>query len=688
MSKSPNRLSRFWQELKRRRVFHVVVVYATTAFVILEAADIVFPRLGFADRAVTWVMILLAVGFPAVVIFSWIFDVTPGGIEKTKPAGDVPEDERKVTPNSWKIATYISLVVILGLLAYNLFIGNIRMRIDASLEKSVAVLPFLNLSGDPNQEFICDGLAEEIITNLFKIASFDRVPTLNSVLRYKNSDKSIPTISEELGVNYILEGSYKRVDDRMRFTVTLKESKSDKQIWYQDYDQNSEFLSAIPSKIALQIAEHINTYLSGSEIEILERIPTSNQEAYIKYIEGNYYFNRTRKAAPLYKAIEIYKEATALDPGFALAYTYMARCYVRIYWYQYDRSQSLLEECEKAIETAYRINPELPEVYIARANYYYQGFLDYANALEQLEIALGYIPGDAQLRHLFAIIYRRMGKWEQAIKEFEMAHRLDPESQVILVNMTGNYTLVSNYRKAEEYFTKLQKIDPNNIEHYSEINRFYLKRDGNTIKARELVENAVIVNRSMYESDEYAKYWAPVMLDVFDGNYQKALNHLSSVEWEGFINHLYYYPKNLLKAWIYLLLELQDEAEIYFDSSRIQLENSLLDLPDDPRIVSALGVAYAGSGNKTKAVEYGLKAVELYPLEKDAINGLFRVDDLAWIYILLKEYDKALKQIEILLSNPGFFSGPFLKLDPKYKPLWDHPDFLQLVEEYRDVKFY
>ena len=225
-------------------------------------------------------------------------------------------------------------------------------------------------------------------------------------------------------------------------------------------------------------------------------------------------------------------------------------------------------------------------------------------------------------------------------------------------------------------------MDPDNLDFYSAINWFSFKRDGNTLSARELIEQAPVLNKPQYEVSRYIKYWAPLMLDIFDGNYQHALEFLSSIPWDGKIDLLHYYPKSLLKAWIYNLMNLQNKSKIQFDSSRIQLQEHLLDLPDEPRILSALGVAFAGLGNKTKALEYGIKAVELSSLEKDALTGLFRVDDLAWIYTLLEEYAKALEQIKILLTHPGPFSGPLLKLDPKYKPLWDHPEFIQLTELY------
>ncbi|RLA17531.1 MAG: hypothetical protein DRQ62_14850, partial [Gammaproteobacteria bacterium] len=318
MSGNPNKISRFWQELKRRRVVHVIVVYATSAFVILEAVDIIFPRLNFPDWTVTFVMILLAVGFPIALIFSWIFDVTPEGIEKTKPANELKKGEKTLVPNSWRIATIVSVVIIIGLLAYNIFRSRNEAEIDDSLEKSIAVLPFLNLVGDPNQEYICVGLTDEIISHLYKVKSFDEVRSLTSVLNYMDSEKSTTEIAEELRVNYILEGSYKRIGDELRVTAQLID-KSDKHIWLKDYDRPYKEIIAIPADIAVQIADQLKAYITGSEKQNIQKIPTTNQEAYELLLQIGYIIN-TRGFSPTTELLDLALEAIRLDPNYADAY--------------------------------------------------------------------------------------------------------------------------------------------------------------------------------------------------------------------------------------------------------------------------------------------------------------------------------------------------------------------------------
>jgi len=428
----------------------------------------------------------------------------------------------------------------------------------------------------------------------------------------------------------------------------------------------------------------LKAYLSGSEKEVIQKIYTSNNEALIKYVQANGYMREGHNKQDVYTALKLYQESIASDPEFVLAYAKLARCYLRIFWFKYDPSQFPLNESEKAIDEALRLDPRLPEIYIARADYFYHGFLDYESALQQLQIASEYMPNHSEINFLFAIVYRRMGKWELAIEEFENAYKSDPEHPYLLANMAETYAWMGNYKKAFEYFNKSLMIDPDNPGVCSNKFHVYLMRDGNTKKAREVVEDAALTNISMYELLEDAIYTPPFMLDVYDGDYQKALDFLSSTNWEGQIDLMHCYPKSMFQAILYELMNIPDKASTYFDSARVQLETMLSENPNDPRILGSLGITYAGLGMNETAMIYGQKAVEIFPLTVDAVRGLDRIEELAWMYVMVEEYDAALEQIEIMLSNPGLYSAPLLKLDPKWKPLWDHPEFIRLMEKYAE----
>ncbi len=314
-----NNLSQFWQELKRRKVVRVVSVYAAAAFVILELVSIVVEPLKLPEWFLTMVIVLLCIGFIIAIILSWIFDVTPDGFERTKPSKELPKGDKTLVPNSWRIATYLSMVVILGLLAYNLFGGKNRFKIDESLAKSIAVLPFHNFSTDPDQEYMCDGLTDEIINHLYKIKSFDKVVSLNSVLTYKGSNKKSPQIADELKVNYILQGTYKKIGEQLRVTAQLIEADSDTHLWQNEYDQAYEEIISLQSDIALQIADHLKAFLSVSEKENIQKTTTTNQEAY-ELLQTGLYLNNTRRFDANSQVFDFALEAIRLDPDYADAH--------------------------------------------------------------------------------------------------------------------------------------------------------------------------------------------------------------------------------------------------------------------------------------------------------------------------------------------------------------------------------
>ncbi|TFH22802.1 MAG: hypothetical protein E4H10_13135, partial [Bacteroidia bacterium] len=322
MASNPNKLSQFWQELKRRRVVHVAIVYATAAIVIIDLVNNVTGPLRLPEWTPTLIIVILAIGFPLAIIFSWIFDVTPEGIEKTRPAGKDTKSEMQARSNGWKIASYISLVVIAGLLLFNLFGRDGSRKIDKALEKSIAILPVRNISKDPGQDPMCTGLTIEIINQLYKIKSFDKVVSPQTVLNYLNSDKSTTQIAEELGVNFILDLSYTKVGEEFKVTTFLIEPGDDRTIWQYDYNRKYEEIISLPSEIAIEIAGMLQTFISGDEKERIERISTTNLEAYELIQSVIYHFFQLGDPNFHYK--DSILKAIELDSMYANAYAVMA----------------------------------------------------------------------------------------------------------------------------------------------------------------------------------------------------------------------------------------------------------------------------------------------------------------------------------------------------------------------------
>ena len=276
-----NKLSQFWQELKRRKVIRVISVYAASAFVILELVGILSPSLRLPEWAMNFILVILIIGFIISIVLSWFYDIHPeGGMVKTRPVKKLKPEDIPKSSHGWMISTYISLVIIAGLIALNLFRDKNEVINNDILIKSIAVLPFHNYTGDQNQDPMCFGLTNEVISHLFKVKSFDEVRSHTSVLPYRDSEQGATEIANALKVNYILEGSLKRINDKYRVTAQLIEPQSDQPVWVKDYDMEYSQVVGIPAEIALNIAEHLKAFISMDEQERIERIPTFNGQAY------------------------------------------------------------------------------------------------------------------------------------------------------------------------------------------------------------------------------------------------------------------------------------------------------------------------------------------------------------------------------------------------------------------------
>ena len=442
MSGNPNRLSKFWQELKRRRVIHVVIVYATAAFVIIELVGNVYETLSLPDWTPALTLLILVIGFPLAIIFSWIFDVAPEGIEKTKPSIDLNKGELTHTPDSWKIATYVSGMIILGLLALNIFGGRKSVRIDESLEKSIAVIPFQNFSVDAGQEYMCLGLTDEIINHLFKIESFEKVISLSSVMTYLGSVKKIPEIAEELDVNYILEGTYKKIGDQIRVTAQLIEAGTDKHLWQREYDCPYEEIIAIQADIALQIAEHIQVFISDPEKQRVQKVPTTNQQAYELFQEAQYLFN-TEFFQKGDQMLSLAQQAIELDPGYADAYTVVANIILSEgYYFGGKEMQSVAWDAMPYFKKALDLDPENALAIAGMAMIHFFVQWDYIEAAKNFSKIANYLPSNFLLWNAYVTFLVEMGQCEEL-------YAVDEKSEFRSVgDALRCYILQGNHQKA------------------------------------------------------------------------------------------------------------------------------------------------------------------------------------------------------------------------------------------------
>ncbi len=287
-----NKITLFWQELKRRNVVRRNAVYAGAAFVILELVSIVVEPLRLPDWTLLLVIILLSIGFIVSIVFSWIYETnSEGRLEKTKPIDRAAQEEKAAESPGWKIASYISFAAIVVLIVLNIIPRANQFNERINQEKTIAVLPFQNLSNDSTQAYFCEAIREEILNHLDRVEVFT-VRSRTSSDRYRNTDKNITEIGKELNVNYLVEGSIGFEENQIKIWIQLINANKDEHIWSEDFIREKRQIFAIQSEIAKTLAEELKTSLSPEEIKNIEAKPTENTEAYQAYIRGRYYANQ------------------------------------------------------------------------------------------------------------------------------------------------------------------------------------------------------------------------------------------------------------------------------------------------------------------------------------------------------------------------------------------------------------
>ena len=641
------------------------------------------------------------VGFGSPAYFSKCFHdfygFPPGEVRKRMEEGTLPlYDETHASENASKEGNefflnsnkikkpyLISVSVSLGALIIVLAIFYLAKRGEFSYhsfaqERSIAVLPFKNLSSEEDSQYFADGITEDILNHLFRIGDL-RVISRTTAERFRDSELSTTEIARSIGVNYLLEGSVRKQGDQVRITVQLIDGKRDRHLWSENYDRKMADIFFIQSDIAQTIARELKAAITPLEKTLIEKAPTENMEAYNYYLIGNNYYWRSFDEQDYSIAISMYSKAIELDREFALANVRLSICHSAVYWFHFDRSPDRILKAKESIDAAIRLDPELPEIHVALGYYYYWCLLDYQKALEEFSLAEKRLRNHPECILMKASVYRRAGNWKSARENFLKAYELDPGSTQIAQNTAATFFLLGEFSQSEDFSNKASLLSPTFIEPYYFKTLMYLKWEGKTVRARETIHEALKYREG---ADNPLIFEIEALLDFYDGQYPKAISLLQSRDIEIMENQFYYHHKSFHIANIYRIMGKKDLALKNYDAARIVLEAKFNENPDDPRLYSALGKVYAGIGMKEQAIEFGKKGVELMPVEKEAYRGVFRVEDLARIYVMTGEYQEAIKQLDYLLSVPGILSVKLLLLDPTWEPLWNLPEFKTLAGKY------
>jgi len=490
----PTGLSQFFQELKRRKVVRVITVYAAAAFVILELMSIVIEPLRLPEWTLSMVIVLLVIGFIIAVILSWIYDVRPeGGWEKTRPAHKSGEKVGQGGSLSWKIASFISFVIIAALIVMNLLPRKVQGQISPDLEKSIAVLPFKNDSNDSTNIYLINGLMESLLDNLQKIEDL-RVISRTSVEKYRNNSKTTPEIATELNANYLVAGSGQKMGDRILLNIQLIDATTDKQLWAERYKREVSDIFELQLEVAQSIAVAIEAIITPEEAAQIEKIPTQNLEAYDYFLKGLEPFQR-RTREGLLAAIPYFKKAIELDPEFALAHADLANLYALLDIYQLEKKYT--EEIDYHADKALLFDPKLPQSLIAKASSHnIRG--EYELALPYLEKALEYHPNSSQVITILADYYTRfVPNTEKYLEYALMGIELDiasydsTDAGYIYLILSNALMQTGFVNEAEKYIDLSLEYLPENL--YSEVFRAWimLARNGDLMQTRKLLTEAL-----------------------------------------------------------------------------------------------------------------------------------------------------------------------------------------------------
>jgi tetratricopeptide (TPR) repeat protein len=500
--------------------------------------------------------------------------------------------------------------------------------------------------------------------------------------RYANSGRSTREIGRELGCDYLLEGSvlWGRAADgqsRVRITPRLVRAADGTNVWSEAYDRVLVDTFQVQSDIARQVAEHLHVSLQKSEraaMALLDLHLTDSEEAYKAFLQGRVYSTERDTAQDMNLAASMFQRAIDLDPKMALASAELARAHSRLYHNGVDRSEQRVRMAKAAAERALTLAPADPRVHLAVAFYYYWVLSDYQGALEHLKFAEKSLANDPELLEVMGFILRRMGQSTLALEKQQQAIQANPSDSLMVVEVGNTLRGLRRYKEADAYFARAIESAPDLVTAYVWRAENFWLWTGSTADAGATLSRMPSVPLAAAIEARYLEL-------LYEGHYEDAERLLAGTELDVVFTAERYYPRSLLEGDVFSLLGDTTRAHASYDGARAILETAKRKLPNEARLHSALGLAYAGLGRKEEAIREGLLATQLCPIERDAWSGPDYRRELARIYVMVGEYGKAFEELRNLIAVPNrWVSAATLTLDPRWAPLRKLPEFDALMK--------
>jgi serine/threonine-protein kinase len=548
-------------------------------------------------------------------------------------------------------------------------------------EKSIAVLPFENLSAEQENAFFTDGVQDEILTNLAKIADL-KVISRTSVLQYKTGMKrNLREIANALGVAHVVEGTVQRAGNRVRISAQLIDARSDTHLWAEHYHRPLDDVFAIQSEIAKAVADELQAKLSPAEKAAIEQRPTEDLAAYDRCIRAKALLTGAvldaRVGDNLFQAVRLLSQAIARDPNFLLAYCQLAWAHAQLYFFGFDHTAARVALANETLEKAMRLGPDRGEAHLAAAWVYYQCYLDYDRARAELDIARRALPNEPFVFGLTGFIDRRQGRWKELISNFERALEIDPRNVHILQALSASYKFLRRFTEMGDVLNRALAIIP--ADAMTRVARAFVDLDARADTAALRATIHDVVTEDPNAGEAIADHWFHFAL--CEGDAAEVTRALAFISPEGDTLFNVRMPRNVFEGIAERARGDAVTAQSAFTAARAEMEKIVSEQPDYAEALCMLGMIDAGLGRKEEALNEGRRAVELLPFTKDAMTGAELMMFLAIIYAWTGEKDLALKELTSLLEIPGYLSYGQLRLHPYWDPLRGDPRFDKIIEE-------
>ena len=685
MSEKPS----FFSELKRRNVYKVAVAYAVVSWLLIQIATQVFPFFEIPNWAVRLTVLVLVVGFPIALVIAWAFELTPEGIKRTEEADAAKTHSRG---GAWIYVAIVGALLSIGLFVLGRYTASradsaaterSSAVADSATAKSIAILPFENLSEEKANAYFAEGIQDEILTKLAAVRDL-KVISRTSTAKYQSKPDNLKTVAQELGVSNILEGAVQRAGDKVRVNVQLIDAHADTHIWAKSYDRDFKDVLAVESEVAEEIAEALKANLSPGESHALSAASTRDPQAHDLFLRAQYEFHKAESTlAPnsFDRADAFYQQALARDPNSIEAAAGLVYNRLLRHWFVSPFAPQELEKLRSIVDSTVARAPESPDAHFARGVFFYWGYRQYADALVEFDRVLELHPNNAQARQFRGWIFRRRGEWERSLREIQQAQELDPRDPQIPANMGGIYVSLRLWNDAERPELRALAMDPQNAVAGVLFCRNRLNGTGDIKFARQVFEgfpDTIRTSAISFQGDAMAIIGMRPYLDVMERRFTDALE---AFEKEARSGNLESQQKLTVRAMLHLLAGESDAAKTAAEQAQPLLQARIRERPDDLFAMTQLSWVYIALGRNADALHLAKQAADSMPIEKDALSGTYFQNGLAQIEAWAGSLQEAVKRLGHLLSIPAgqSVSIALLKVDPIWGPIRNRPDFQQLL---------